>query len=164
MYKNHAKHDQHYLAYKFTCFSCNPSCRRCLNHSITNSHSEVQPGGICHQDWGPSGAPTPAILNINNPMPLEWPPCLIRYRIETLVYLSCWSRGQMIPLPLSQEPLKNVYATLILWIWQRTMSSRSKDLHEIDASRDFKWSMQDLGYLVSITNFEFLCRKLNLSM
>ena len=63
--------------------------------------------------------------------------------------------------PFSQDPLKNVYAMLISWILQRIMSSRSKDLHEINVSTDFQWSMQDLGYLVNITNFEFLCRKLN---
>ena len=99
MYKNHAKHDQHYLAYKFTCFSCNPSCRRCLNHSITNSHSQVQPGGIYHQDWEPSGAATPVVLNLNDPpMPLGRPPCLIRCRIRSFVYLSCCSQRQP-PLP-----------------------------------------------------------------
>ena len=64
------------------------------------------------------------------------------------------------PSPFSQDPLKNVYAMLISWILQRIMSSRSKDLHEINVSTDFQWSMQDLGYLVNITNFEFLCRKL----
>ena len=164
MYKNHGKHDQQYLIYKFTWFSCNQSCRRCLNHSITNSHSQVQPGGIYHQDWEPSGAPTPVVLNLNDPpMPLGRPPCLIRCSIEALVYLPFWSQGHPPPSPgFSQDPLKNVHATLILRIWQRIMSSRSKDLHEINASTDYKWSMQDLGCLVNIINFEFLCRKLNL--
>ena len=71
-------------------------------------------------------------------------------------------RANEAPPPFSQEPLMNVYATLISWIWQRIMSSRSKDLHEINASTDYKWPMQDLGCLVNITNLEFLCRKLNL--
>ena len=65
------------------------------------------------------------------------------------------------PPPFSQEPLKNVYAMLISWILQRIMSSRSKNLHEINVSTYFQWSMQDLGYFVNITNFEFPCRKLN---
>ena len=32
---------------------------------------------------------------------------------------------------------------------------------QIIASSYFQWSMQDLGCLVNITNFEFLCRKLH---
>ena len=99
MYKNHGKHDQHYLIYKFACFSCNPNCRPCLNHSITNSHSQVQPNGMFHQDWGPSGAPTPVILNLKDPIPFEWPPCLIYCRIQALVYLSYWSQRQTPPHP-----------------------------------------------------------------
>jgi hypothetical protein len=161
MYKNHGKHDQHYLIYKFACFSCNPNCRPCLNHSITNSHSQVQPNGIFHQDRRASGAQTPVILNLNDPIPFEWPPCLICCRNQALVYLSCWSQRQTAPPSFSQEALKNVYVMLISWIIQRIMSSRSKDLHEINVSTDFQWSMQDLGYLVNITTFEFLCRKLN---
>ena len=67
------------------------------------------------------------------------------------------------PPPLfSQDPLKNVYATLILWTLQRIMSYRSKDLYEINASTDFQWSMKNLGCLFNITDLEFLCRKLNL--
>ena len=161
MYKNNGKNDQHYLIYKFACFSCNPNSRPCLKHSITNSHSQVQLNGIFHQDWGPSGAPTPVILNLNDPIPFEWPPCLACCGNQALVYLSYWSQRQTAPLPISQEPLKNVYAMLISWILQRIMSSRSKGLHEINVSTDFQWSMQDLGYLVNITNFEFPCRKLN---
>ena len=69
--------------------------------------------------------------------------------------------GNPSPLPFSREHLENVYAMLISWILQRITSSHSKDLHEINVSTDFQWSMQDLGYLVNITNFEFLCRKLN---
>ena len=164
MYKNHGKHDQHYLVYKFTCFSCNPSCRRCLNHSITNSHSGFSRGVYSIRIGDPLEPKLLSYWILTSRCLLEWPPWLIRCMIETLVYLSCWSRGQMTLPPFSKEPLNNVYATLISWIWQRTMISHSNDLHEIDASTDFKWSMQDLGYLVSITNFEFLCRKLNLSM
>ena len=33
--------------------------------------------------------------------------------------------------------------------------------YQIIASSYFQWSMQDLGCLVNITNFEFLCRKLH---
>ena len=101
MYKNHGKHDQHYLIYKFACFSCNPNCRPCLNHSITNSHSQVQTNGMFHQDWGPSGAPTPVILNLKDPIPFEWPPWLIHCRIQALVYLSYWSQRQTTPPPPS---------------------------------------------------------------
>ena len=164
MYKNHGKHDQQYLIYKFAWFSCKPNCRSCLNHSITNSHSQVQPNlYVSSQDWGPSGVPTPVILNLKDPIPFEWPPSLIYCRIQALVYLSYWSQRQITPpsSPFSQDPLKNVYAMLISWILQKIMSSRSKDLHEINVSTDFQWSMQDLGYLVNITNFEFLCRKLS---
>ena len=111
MYKNHGKHDQHYLIYKFACFSCNPNCRPYLNHSITNSHSQVQPNGIFHQDRRASGAQTPVILNLNDPIPFEWPPCLICCRNQALVYLSCWSQRQTAP-PLilsraSQECVRN---------------------------------------------------------
>ena len=117
MYKNHGKHDQQYLIYKFTWFSCNQSCRRCLNHSITNSHSQVQPGGIYHQDWEPSGAPTPVVLNLNDPpMPLGRPPCLIRCRIEALVYLPFWSQGHP-PLP-PRDSLKTPSRMCMQhWFW-----------------------------------------------
>ena len=118
MYKNHGKHDQHYLIYKYTSFSCNMSCRWCLNHSITDSYSQVQRGGIFHHDRGPSGAPPPVILNLNNLIPLGCSPCLIRCGIEALVYLSCWSQWQR-PPPFSQDPLKNVYAKLISWIFAK---------------------------------------------
>ena len=94
-------------------------------------------------------------------MPLGCSPCLIRCGIEALVYLSCWYQGHNNTPSFSQDTLKNVYAKLILWIWQKIMSFCPKDLHVINASRDFQWSMQDLGCLVNITNFEFLCRKLN---
>ena len=113
MYKNHGKHDQHYLVYKFACFSCNPICRLCLNPSITNSHSQVQPNGMFLQDRGRSGAPTPVILNLNDPIPFEWPPCSIRCRIRALVYLSCCSQRQPLPPPIlsraSRECVRNAH-------------------------------------------------------
>ena len=163
MYKNHGKHDPHYLIYKYTRFSCNPSCRWCLNHSITDSHSQVQRGGILHQDRGPSGAPPPVILSLNNLMPLGCSPCLIRRGIEALVYVSCWSQWQ--PPPPHPNSLKTL-SRICMQSWfcgflQRTMTSCSKDLHEINASTDFQWSMRDLGCLVNVINFELLCRKLS---
>ena len=36
-----------------------------------------------------------------------------------------------------------------------------KGLSQIIASTYFQWSMKDVGYLVNISDFEFLCRKLN---
>ena len=107
MYKKHGKHDQHYLIYKFTCVSCNLNRRQCLNHSITNSHSQVQPNGIFHQDRGPPGALTPVILNLNNPMPFESPPWLICYSIQALAYWSCCLQGQTqspLPPPILSRP------------------------------------------------------------
>ena len=97
-----------------------------------------------------------------DPIPFEWPPCfdLLQDSGLSLLILLVPTANNAPPPPFSQDPLKNVYAMLILWILQRIMSSRSKDLHEINVSTDFQWSMQDLGYLVNITNFEFLCRKL----
>ena len=65
------------------------------------------------------------------------------------------------PPPFSQDVLKNVYAKSISWIWQRITSLCPKDLHLIHYFIDFQWSMQDVGCLVIITIFEFLCRKLN---
>ena len=108
MYKNNGKNDQHYLIYKFACFSCNPNSRPCLKHSITNSHSQVQLNGIFHQDWGPSGAPTPVILNLNDPIPFEWPPCLICCRNQAFVYLSYWSQRQTAPPPHSLKSLSRM--------------------------------------------------------
>ena len=115
-----------------------------------------------HQDWGPSGAPTPIILNINRPMPFGMTPMVDS--------LHGWDLSLLILLvPRENDPYAHSLKSpsrMCMQRWfcgfdKRTMSSRSKDLHEIDTSTDFKWSMQDLGYLVSITNFEFLCRKLN---
>ena len=61
----------------------------------------------------------------------------------------------------SQEPLlKNLYAKLIAWIWQRIMCFCLKDLQDCNASTDLQWSAKNLGCFVNINNFEFLCRKL----
>ena len=118
-------------------------------------------GWYIHQVWGPSGPPNSVLLNLNNPIPLAWSKCLIHCRIEALVYLCCWPEGHNTPPPFSQDVLKNVYAKSTSWIWQRITSLCPKDLHLTNAFIDFQWSMQDLGCLVNITNFDFLCRKLS---
>ena len=74
------------LIYKCTCVTCNESRRWCLNHSITNFHSQVQPGRIFHQGQGPSGPPTPVLLNLNNPTSSGGPTVLVHCGIEALVY------------------------------------------------------------------------------
>ena len=109
--QNHGKHDQHYLIYKFTCFL---AIRVVINVWValwpipTPVFSRVE--CIFHLDWRPSGTPTPVILNLNDPMPLGKPPCLIRCKIEDFVYLSCCSPSAPPPLPLrpSQECVRKV--------------------------------------------------------
>ena len=93
MHKKHNKHNQHYLICKLIVFSCNPSCRLCLNHSITFPTPRFTRVVYIHQVRGPSGPPHSVILNLNDPMPLGLSKCLIHCRIEALVYLCCWSEG-----------------------------------------------------------------------
>ena len=65
------------------------------------------------------------------------------------------------PLAIISRPSQECVRNADFVDFTKIMSSRSKDLHEINVSTDFQRSMQDLGYLVNITHFEFLCRKLN---
>ena len=105
MYKTHGKHDQHYLVYKFTCFSCNPSCRRCLNRSTTDSHSGFSRAVYSIRIGDPLEPKLLSYWILTARCLLEWPPWLIRCMVETLVYLSCWSRGKMtLPPILSRAP------------------------------------------------------------
>ena len=139
--QNHGKHDQHYLIYKFTCFL---AIRVVINVWValwpipTPRFSLVE--RIFHLDWGPSGAPTPVILNLNNPMPLGCDPH-VSFVVGLMLYLSCWSQGQT-PPPLPHS--------------LKTFSKMCKcKVDFVDFTKDHELPLNQCFYRLSMINAGF---------
>ena len=65
------------------------------------------------------------------------------------------------PPLFSQDPLKNVRCVRKVDFLDLTKNHKCLFKNQIIASSYFQWPMQDLGCLVNITHFEFLCKKLH---